>query len=67
MIVEYLKKFDQASRSDIDELLRNKLPDYLTEDQQTSKIKNLLAILRRKEIIVSKGTSKTFAVWKLNS
>ena len=67
MIVESLKKFDQASRSDIDELLRNKLPDYLTEDQQTSKIKNLLAILRKKEIIVSKGTSKTFAVWKLNS
>ncbi|ODS31328.1 MAG: ATP-dependent DNA helicase RecG [Candidatus Scalindua rubra] len=62
LIVEYLKKFGESPRKNIDKLLRDKLPDILTESQKKNKVTNLLSALRIKGIIRNKGYSKWFLV-----
>ena len=57
MIIQYLEKFEVASKNAIRELLIDKLPDVLTEKQKEYKITNLLASLRREGRIKSKGLS----------
>ena len=47
LIEDYLLKFGSASRTDLDELLLDKLPDVLDETQKYTKVTNLLASLRR--------------------
>lgn len=65
LIIEYLKKFDFASRKDIDDLLMDKLSDVLNYDQKKKKIGNLIYPLSRKEkLIANDGTSKK-PKWKL--
>ena len=57
LIVEYLSKFGQAKRKDIDTLIMSKLSESLTQDQKFNKITNLLASLRQAGIIkVKEGT-----------
>ncbi len=51
LIVQYLEKFGAASRSEIDELLMNKLSDVLSEQQKKNKITNLLSFLRIHNVI----------------
>ena len=58
LIIEYLKKFGESSRKDIDKFLRDKLPDILTESQKKHKVTNLLSALRIKGTIRNKGYSK---------
>ncbi len=47
MIVEYLGKFKRGTRKDFENLLLEKLPDVLDEDQKKNKIKNNLQLLRK--------------------
>lgn len=47
LIVDYLRKFDSASRKEIEELLMDKLPEVLDEIQKYNKVTNLLASLRK--------------------
>ncbi|MBI5100526.1 MAG: putative DNA binding domain-containing protein [Nitrospirae bacterium] len=61
LIVEYLKKFGDAPRKNIDTFLRDKLPDILTEAQKKNKITNLLSALRIKGSIRNKG----YSMWSL--
>ncbi len=42
MILSYLEKFYEASRAELDELLIDKIPDALDQEQKRSRIKNLL-------------------------
>ncbi|MCK6648815.1 MAG: putative DNA binding domain-containing protein [Bacteroidia bacterium] len=51
MILEYLKKFKNANRQDIDNLLINKLPSVLSEEQKKNKVKNALQFLKDKNFI----------------
>lgn len=46
MIEEYLKKFGTATRKDIDNLLKGKLPEVLNEKQKYNKTDNLLRKLK---------------------
>ena len=55
MIVEYLRKYGQASRQDLDSLLLNKLSDVLTEPQKRNKVKNLIASMSRAATIRNAG------------
>ncbi|MDP1559251.1 MAG: ATP-binding protein [Nitrosomonas sp.] len=55
LVVEYLKRFKQAKRSDIEELLLDKLPKILDEEQKQHKIKNLLQKLRKQGVIQVDG------------
>lgn len=47
LIVNYLRKFNQATRTDIDKILLDKLPDILDATQKSNKIKNLLQKLKK--------------------
>lgn len=64
LILEYLEKFDVASRADIDQLLDEKLGDILSPEQKKTKISGLLTALRRAKRIENKGPKKT-PEWRL--
>lgn len=51
LIVEYLKQYGKARKSDFRKLLIDKLPDSLSDNQKESKIGNLLTSLRIQGVI----------------
>lgn len=46
MIIEYLEKFATATRKDFENMLLDKLPDILDDQQKKDKVKNLLQKLK---------------------
>lgn len=64
LLTDYLDKFDQATRSEINSLLMSKLSDALDEKQKYIKISTLLTKLRRSKTIVNTGTD-TAPSWRL--
>ena len=65
MVIEYLKKFHEADRNTIEDLLLDKVSDALTGEQKHLFIKNLLQDMRKEGTIHTTG-SKTFgAIWML--
>lgn len=65
LLMDYLLKFNQATRNEIDKLLLPKLSDALTDDQKITKINNLLTKMRRKKLIVNAGASDKASLWKI--
>lgn len=66
LILQYLDKFGRASRSDIDNLILEKLPDVLDDLQKKNKIRNLLhGLSKRKGLIQNLGSSRK-PVWVLS-
>lgn len=61
MIVEYLEKFGEAKRVDINQLLLDKLPDVLDKKQKDNKVKNLLQSLKNNGLIETKGK-----IWRIS-
>ena len=61
LILNYLEKFETASRNDIDLLLEDKLSDVLNEKQKRNKIDYLMKQLRLSKLVVC-GKGK---LWKL--
>ncbi|MEI7907186.1 MAG: RNA-binding domain-containing protein [Bacteroidota bacterium] len=64
LITDYLEKFGQADRTEVNKLLMNKLSDALSEKQKEDKIGNLLTNMRRSGKIVNTGSRKT-PKWEL--
>ena len=64
LITDYLERYGIATRQDMDELLRSKLPDVLDASQKGHKIRNLMQAMRREGIIHRQG-SRSLATWKL--
>jgi len=64
LICKALKEHGSMSRKDIDELLWNKLPDWMDDKQRKIKVGNLIAELRRANKIANKG-SDTRPSWAL--
>jgi ATP-dependent DNA helicase RecG len=64
LVVDYLTQFGSATRKDIDDLLRDKLPDTLAPEQKARKVANLLTKLRRDGHIRNNG-SRTSPLWTL--
>ena len=58
LICKAIKEHRIMSRKDLDELLWNKLPDWMSDDQKRNKVGNLLGELRRLELIKNTGTMK---------
>jgi ATP-dependent DNA helicase RecG len=58
LIEKAIGEHKSLERSDVDELLWNKLPDWMDEKQKKIKINNLLSELRKKNKIQNKGTFK---------
>lgn len=51
MVISYLKKFKQANRMEIENLLTPKLSDILSDKQKKDKVKNLLQSMRKENKI----------------
>jgi len=66
LLIEYLKKFGQASRSEVNQFLLDKLPDVLNEKQKKDKIHNLLTSMKNRGLIARKGVTRA-ARWSLGS
>ena len=64
LVTDYLEKFGQADRAEINKLLLDKLSDALDAGQKEKKIANLLTKLRRAERITNAG-SRSHPIWKL--
>ena len=60
IIVDYLKQFGKAKRSDLAKVLLDKLPDVLNKEQKVNKIRNNLQKLRAGDMIEAEGR-----MWKL--
>lgn len=58
LLLDYLAKFGKASRSEVDQLLLDKLSDALDDKQRENKIKNLLTKLRAQGKIDNQGSRK---------
>lgn len=64
LVTDYLKRYGQATRKDLDELLLSKLPEVLEVAQKAHKIRNLLQSMRLDGLIHRTGP-KMSAVWHL--
>lgn len=64
LLTDYLEKFGQANRAEINKLLMGKLSDALDDKQKYNKISSLLTRLRRQGVIVNTG-SDTASCWQL--
>lgn len=65
LILEYLRKYHEASRKDIETLLFEKLSDVLSDSQKRHKVKNLLyAMAKRDQTIRSVGSGSRYR-WEL--
>jgi ATP-dependent DNA helicase RecG len=56
LIVKAIDEHGSMTRRDIDELLWNKLPDWMDDKQRRNKVGNLIGELRRREKILNKGS-----------
>jgi ATP-dependent DNA helicase RecG len=64
LLTDYLSKFGQATRQEINQLLLGKLSDALTAEQKDDKVGNLLTKLRRRGRIRNTG-SRGSPMWRL--
>jgi ATP-dependent DNA helicase RecG len=64
LLTDYLAKFGQANRSEINKLLMGKLSDALDNKQKYNKISSLLTKLRRQGVMANTG-SDTAPCWRL--
>lgn len=64
LLMDYLGKFGQATRTEINQLLLAKLSVALTAEQKEDKVGNLLTKLRRRGLILNTG-SRGSPVWRL--
>lgn len=64
LICKAVREQGSLARKEIDELLWNKLPDWMNDGQRKIKVGNLIAELRRKRRIINRG-SDTRPAWAL--
>lgn len=68
LIIEFLTKYKQATRSELDDLLMDKLSNILSEKQKRTKIRNLLYDMSKKEnLIVNSSKSTATPIWILQT
>ncbi|MBK7043737.1 MAG: hypothetical protein IPH50_08580 [Rhodanobacteraceae bacterium] len=66
LVIEYLQKYDKASRKGLDDLLLPKLPEVLDAAQKAHKSRNLLQAMRRAGVVERRGT-KNVPEWRLKT
>lgn len=65
LILQYIKEFKFASRQQINDLIKPKLSNLLTPEQQNNKVRSLLAKLRDEKKIINIGVNK-LPKWIIN-
>jgi ATP-dependent DNA helicase RecG len=64
LVLEFLDKYGQASKDDVDKLILDILPEFLDKQQKANKVKNLLySMSKRDKTIENKGTNRN-PIWK---
>jgi len=58
LILKFIDQYGVAPRPEIDSLIMDKLPDFLTSVQKKNKIGNLIAKMRREGLIQNVGSDK---------
>jgi len=61
MILNFLKKFSSGKRQDFEEMLLDKLPDVLNNQQKRNKVRNNLQSLKKQKLIEPHGK-----LWKMS-
>ena len=64
MVIAYLEKFSEATRPQIDRLLKDKLSDALEDDQKKKFVENLLQEMKREGTIFPDGTTR-WTKWRI--
>jgi ATP-dependent DNA helicase RecG len=68
LIMEFISKYKEATRDDLDKLLLDKLSNVLTEEQKRTKIRNLLYEMSKKdESIYNQSKSTAKPIWSLKN
>lgn len=68
LVLKYINDFGSITKKDLDELLMDKLPDNLSEEQKKRKIKYLVNdTMQNKEHKIKNIGTLRYPVWKLNS
>ena len=65
LIIAFIKKYESATKREIDELLIDKLPNALDEKQKRKKINNLLYVMSKKDSKIKNKGSKKKPKWVL--
>ena len=65
LIIKYLNKYGHATKAQLRNLIIDKLPDSLNDDQKEGKVGNLLTSLRKKELIEVVGHEGRQPIWAL--
>ena len=60
-----MKQYGKAKKKDIRELLWDKLPDVLSDTQKEHKVSNLLAALKKVNIIDTDSSNQQRSCWIL--
>ena len=63
LILKFIDKFGSASRQQIRELLKDKLPDIYNHDQKSNKIKNLIQNMSKKDNTIVNVGSNRYSKW----
>lgn len=67
LIIEYIRKYGQATKEEIDTLILDKLPAVLDKDQKKNKVRNLVYSLSKKDQLIVNHGSKRYPIWKLKT
>ena len=66
MVLSFIKKYKYASRKDIEELLMDKLPDVLNEEQKKRKVGKLLFVMSKEEGLIKNIGSRKSPRWVID-
>lgn len=65
LVLKHLNQFGEASREEIDRLLRSKLSSVLTEEQKSNQVRNLLNEMSRKDKMIINRENPPKSRWVL--
>jgi ATP-dependent DNA helicase RecG len=67
LIIEYLKKYNKATRAELDALLMDKLSNILDDDQKRTKIRNILYEMSKKDMVIHNESKSTInPIWVIS-
>lgn len=68
LVIEFLTKYKQATRAELDDLLMEKLSNVLSVQQKRTKIRNLLYDMSKKENLIENSSKSTATpIWVLRN
>lgn len=59
LILEYIRKYGWASRQAVNDLILDKLPEILSEQQKATRVGNLIQKMRRAGLVKNAGSDRT--------